>query len=137
VANPRLKGKLYAVAPLLLLFPLAMFGMALRDELKHGLWRPEKRRRPSDDMEGWMDYASKVVSRTGVLGPLQLLLDADKQNDMGRSFLFALAGPTATKVEGTFAADGYRDALTQWIPGVSVMPYERKWLMSLLPGGAN
>jgi hypothetical protein len=37
--NPRMAGKLAAVAPLALLFPLAMLGMSIRDELKHGLWR--------------------------------------------------------------------------------------------------
>jgi len=125
--NPRLYGKMMAVLPLALMMPLAMLGMGLRDELKYGdlPWRGE---RPSfdKDPEGWLSETGRIIGRTGVLGPLQLLIDADRQQSWGRSMTFALAGPSASKMEELFLADDMTELVTKVLPGLSLLPAERQ-----------
>jgi hypothetical protein len=128
--NPRLYGKLMAVLPLALMFPLAMMGMGLRDEIKYNEALPWRGPRPSfdDDPEGWFSTMGRVLGRTGILGPLQLLVDADRQQSWGRSFTFALMGPTASKVEELFLADTLLEAAMKGLPGTSLFPAEREAL---------
>ena len=130
--NPALYGKLMAVLPLALMFPLAMAGMALRDELKQGLlpWRTAPRPSFDKDADGWVSEMGKLVSRTGILGPIQLILDADRSSSWGRSFTFALLGPTATKLEEFAMADDLMDGMLRMTPGLSMLPQERQALMS-------
>ena len=125
--NPRLYGKMMAVLPLALMMPLAMLGMGLRDELKYGEWAPWRGERPSfdQDPEGWLSATGRVISRTGVLGPLQLLIDADRQQSWGRSFTFAMAGPAASKVEELMLADDTGEFVMKALPGLSMLPAER------------
>jgi hypothetical protein len=126
--NPRMYGKLMAVLPLALMFPLAMMGMGLRDELKYNENLPWRGPRPSfdDDPDGWLSETGRVLGRTGILGPLQLLVDADRQQSWGRSFTFALMGPTASKVEELFLADTMIEATMKALPGTSLFPAERQ-----------
>lgn len=120
--NPRWASKAAAALPLLVLLPLAMAGMAFRDELKYGLGRDA--RSPSDK-DDWLETTGKVISRTGIMGPLQLLMDADTASSYGRSFFFALASPTLSKAEEAFRAG----SLTPLMPGLSMLPAERQALM--------
>ena len=125
--NPRLYGKMMAVLPLALMMPLAMLGMGLRDELKYGdlPWRGV---RPSfdKDPEGWLSETGRIIGRTGVLGPLQLLIDADRQQSWGRSMTFALAGPAASKLEELMLADDTGEFVMKALPGLSMLPAERQ-----------
>lgn len=116
--NPRWAGKAAATLPMLVLIPLAMAGMALRDELKYGLGRDA--RSPTDD-DDWLETTGKVLGRTGIMGPLQLLMDADNAQSWGRSFAFALTSPSISKVEEAFRAGSF-SPLT---PGLSTLPAER------------
>ena len=126
--NPRLMGKLGAVATLLILFPLAMIGMGLRDEIKKGLYRDE----PPEEKEDFLEKFGKVVSRTGILGPMQLLIDSDNMAGWGRSFTFAMLGPVASKTEELFKTDSTADFVMRLTPGLAIMPSERRWLLGLM-----
>jgi hypothetical protein len=77
----------------------------------------------------------KVLSRTGVLGPLQLIIDADTQQSWGRSFMFSLAGPTVSRIDETRSTiddKGWGGALLMNVPGLSMLPEEREWLLNLV-----
>jgi len=125
--NPALYGKMMAILPMALMFPLAMMGMGLRDWLKEEVlpWRQD---RPSfdKDTDGWFSEAGKIFSRTGILGPVQLLLDADRQQSWGRSFVFSLMGASTSKIEEMFMADSFLDAAMKATPGLSMLPAERR-----------
>jgi hypothetical protein len=106
-----------------------MLGMGLRDELKNNErvpWRDSQRLSFDKDSDGWISEMGKVLSRTGILGPLQLLVDADRQSSWGRSFTFSLLSPTASKIEELFMADGIADGLMRATPGLAMLPAERR-----------
>jgi hypothetical protein len=114
-----------------MMLPLAMMGMALRDWIRYDVmpWRDDSKSFRKDP-ESWMDDFGLIVSRTGALGPMQLLLDADRSSSWGRSFFFALMGPAATKVE-ELATTG--DVL-RVAPVFSMLPEERRAFREALGG---
>ena len=131
IKNPRATGKVAAVLPFALLFPLAMAGMGLRDELRYGLWREGEAPKRDEDIDSKF---GRILGRTGLLGPLQLLIDADTQQTWGRSFIFSLLGPTAGKIDEAMRAKSAWDTAGVFAPGVAVLPAERKALGEWVDG---
>ena len=128
--NPAMYSKMMAVLPMGLMMPLALMGMALRDEIKNDMLPWRSGLSDADRKDNFWEKTSRVISSTGILGPAQLLLDADRSASWGRSPIFALMGPTATKTEEFFRADGVLDGLMRLTPGLSMLPQERRQILN-------
>lgn len=83
---------------LMLMLPLAALGLELKELFQYTLWGKTPR---TDGMSG-PQYIQNLISRTGVLGPAQLAVDAYDSAAHGRAPLMALAGPTLTQVNAAF-----------------------------------
>ena len=122
-------NKLMAALPILSLFPLAIIGAELRDLIQHSMpWHEGEK--PHQEKTGW-ERALWYAERSGVLGPLQLVLDADRQSEWQGLGVFSIFGPTASQAVEVLdkgAATGFIRAL----PGVAVMPEERAALKDFL-----
>jgi len=87
-------------------FPLAMFGLELREYTKNGLaWilpgvAADDKYFRSDKM-GWLEYSGEIIDRSGVLGPFTLLNMMHQQADWGKSPILPLLGPTAETIDTT------------------------------------
>ncbi len=88
----------------LAVFPLAMFGLELREYAKNGLaWilpgveSGDKYFR--SDRMSWSEYSGEIIDRSGVLGPFTLLNMMHQQAEWGKSPIIPLLGPTAETID--------------------------------------
>lgn len=125
--------------PALFMLPLAMLGLALRDELRDDLngivpWRVPKRERE----ETATDEIARLIGRTGLLGPMQTLIDAGRASEYGSPYYLALIGPFATMTDQAIkrigsAGEGkvtksVAESLMQISPVLGSLPQERRSL---------
>ena len=125
--------------PALFMLPLAMLGLALRDELRDDLdgivpWRMPKREREQTAT----DEIVKLIGRTGLLGPMQTLIDAGRASEYGSPYYLALIGPFATMTDQAIkrirsAGEGkvtrsVAESLMQLSPVLGSLPQERRAL---------
>ena len=93
----------YAAMPVMLtlaaLIPLAMLSEETRDYLRYGLWG-RQRRGPSSSF----DYAQRIISRTGILGPLDLTMSMMQAAEWNQSPIAAALGPAATHFDTLVSA---------------------------------
>lgn len=126
--------------PALFMVPLAALGLMLRDEFRDELagalpWRKPKREQEEDAT----DYAMRLVGRTGLLGPLQTLVDAGRAQEYGSPYYLSLIGPFATMADQMMqrvsasgegqTAKGAADALLRIAPLIGALPGERRALV--------
>ena len=126
--------------PALFMVPLAALGLMLRDEFRDELagalpWRKPKREQDEDAT----DYAMRLIGRTGLLGPLQTLVDAGRAQEYGSPYYLSLIGPFATMADqmmqrvsasgGGQTAKGAADALLRITPLIGALPGERRALV--------
>lgn len=84
--------------------PLAMMGMELREYAKQGaaeavtLGFNEKNYFRTDNMK-WGDYLSTAIEKTGIYGPLGLVMQAQQSAQWGQGGIATLLGPTAETLE--------------------------------------
>lgn len=130
---------LIASLPFLLMLPLAALGLGLRDELRDQIelpWRKPKRAKEDDGMDQFL----RLLGRTGVMGPMQVLIDAERASEYGSPYYLSLIGPFATMTDqilsGISRADGagaktkaVADGLLRMTPIVGVLPQERRSLL--------
>src|SRR5690606_23013617 len=86
-------GNLFDVAtPALLMgltvLPLAALGLELREEIQY-----EEEEEPSNKLDTW-GYVGELVSRGGLLGPLELAMGVTRFGDTADGALASMAGPT-------------------------------------------
>lgn len=96
------------VAPMLalmLMLPVAALGLELKELFQYTIWGAQPR---SAGLSG-PGYIRNLISRTGVLGPAQLALDAYDSAAHGRAPLMALLGPTTSQVNAAFQDIGQAD----------------------------
>lgn len=79
--------------------PLAMVGYELRKELTQDipasmLGVPVPNKQESD-----LDYLMNLANRSGLLGPMAYMVDAQNAADHGEFFLLSIAGPTVDKLQ--------------------------------------
>ena len=108
----------------------AMLGNELRDTLKYGM----KGNPRTKDETDW-EQIKRAVERTGLLGPVQFLLDAARAEKYGSGPVEALMGPIVTRLVSYL--EGIADVLTKddkkkilrelvkSIPGISALPQVR------------
>lgn len=126
--------------PFLFMLPLAALGLLLRDELRDTLplpWRAPKRASATEDDS--TEYMARLISRTGLFGPMQMLLDAGRASEYGNPYYLSLIGPFATMPDQLIrsvagASDEYRaqaftDALLRLAPVLGSLPQERRALL--------
>lgn len=117
------KGAMQKVAvflPLLAMIPLAIVGLEIRNLLQYGLWGETPYAHKGDVA----DYSLEVLSRTGMLGPIQFLWDAAEAEERGRMMLASLLGPAATTTEMILTYEIPR-SISKLIPGVASFPVLR------------
>jgi hypothetical protein len=128
------KKALILALPWALMVPLAMLGTVVREEIRDGLWGKPARREKEPE-----DYVMDILSRTGLLGPLQLALDANRSAGYGTPIYTALAGPFATSMdqmirkiggagEGRLAQET-TDAILRISPIIGALPDTRRALL--------
>lgn len=126
--------------PALFMMPLAALGLALRNELRDDLdglvpWRTPK---PQKELDA-TDELMILIGRTGLLGPMQTLLDANRASEYGSPYYLSLIGPFATMSDQIFkevgtAKEGHRskataDVLMRLMPVMGSLPQERKAIL--------
>lgn len=105
--------------------PLAMMGMELREYIKDAaaetltLGFNEKNFYRTDSMS-WGDYLSTAIEKTGVYGPLGIVLMAKQSSQWGQGGIATLLGPTAENVE-QFMQDGFEVIPNRLIPVYSYL----------------
>ena len=126
--------------PFLFMLPLAALGLLLRDELRDTLplpWRAPKRASATEDDSA--EYMARLISRTGLFGPMQMLLDAGRASEYGNPYYLSLIGPFATMPDQLIrsvagASDEHRgraftDAILRLAPILGSLPQERRALL--------
>lgn len=130
------KKAMVASMPFLFMLPLAALGLLLRDELRDSLLLPwRKSKVPAEDDSTL--YMARLVSRTGLFGPMQMLLDAGRASEYGNPYYLSLIGPFATMPDQLIrgvasSADtgkALTDALLRLTPVLGALPQERKALL--------
>lgn len=118
--------KLQAAAPAALLvataLPLGLLGYEARQML--GWLGGDK---PEWQGKEGMDLAWEVTQRTGLLGPMQMFVDAGDAADRRRFALLAAAGPTVGHIE-EWLVKPLDTAFLRSIPGVAQSPAAREWV---------
>ena len=100
--------------------PLAMMGMELREYAKDAaaetltLGFNDKNFFRTDNMS-WGDYISTAIEKTGVYGPVGLLMMAQQSSKWGQGGVATLLGPTAETLELTMQ-DGFEVIPDRLIP---------------------
>ena len=100
--------------------PLAMMGMELREYAKDAaaetitLGFNDKNFFRTDNMS-WGDYISTVIEKTGVYGPVGLLMMAQQSSKWGQGGVATLLGPTAETLEQVMQ-DGFEVIPDRLIP---------------------
>lgn len=122
------KEVMVVMLPLIPLFMLGAMSMWLRDVLKYGggtmiPWRdPGGKPAYLEPTPG--DYIMQVISRTGMLGPFDLVLSAMRSEEYGGSAIFGAMGPLFSTFDSMRIADGANRYL-KVVPGMSVLTSER------------
>lgn len=105
--------------------PLAMMGMELREYIKDAtaetltLGFNEKNFYRTDNMS-WGNYLSTALEKTGVYGPLGIVLMAKQSSEWGQGGVATLLGPTAETVE-QFMQDGFQVIPDRLLPVYSYL----------------
>ena len=92
-------------------FPLAMFGMELREYAKFGLAaitpgiESSNKYFRSDKMD-WPTYMAEIMDRSGIYGPFTILAMMQQKAEWGKSPITPVFGPTAEMVE-TIIENGF------------------------------
>ena len=100
--------------------PLAMMGMELREYAKQGaaevitLGMNDKNYFRTDNMK-WGDYLSTAIEKTGIYGPLGLVMQAQQSAQWGQGGIATLLGPTAETLEQALQ-DGFEVIPDRLIP---------------------
>lgn len=122
------KEVMVVMLPLIPLFMLGAMSMWMRDMLKYGggtviPWRdPGGKPAYLEPTPG--DYIMQVISRTGMLGPFDLVLSAMRSEEYGGSAIFGAMGPLFSTFDSMRIADGANRYL-KVVPGMSVLTSER------------
>lgn len=133
------KKALVASMPFLIMMPLAALGLLLRDELRDSLPLPWRKPRPQGEDDA-TEYMARLVSRTGLFGPMQMLLDAGRASEYGNPYYLSLIGPFATMpdqlIRGVASSANtgraLTDALLRISPILGSLPQERKALLGAI-----
>jgi hypothetical protein len=83
---------------LMLMVPIVALGLEIKELFQYVIWGKEPR---TDGMSG-PEYLRELISRTGILGPAQLALDAHESASYGRDPLGVLVGPTLSQVQAAW-----------------------------------
>ena len=105
------------------LLPLAMMGMELREYAKAAtafattFGQSDKDYFRSDTLS-WSNYLSEVIEKTGIYGPMSILMMANKSNQWHGSLsgVASILGPTAESIEAIFVRGDTSRAFPLFLP---------------------
>lgn len=130
--RPEMKDKLMVALPFLAMLPLAMLGMEIRDWMKYELM-PWREGEPPWQADSWGEYSFDAVRRTGMFGPLDVLLSANDTANWGGFAVLSLFGPTAMQFND-FVTDPFSTSIPKALPVTSILPEERALTREILFG---
>lgn len=109
------------VLALATMLPVAALGLELRELVTHAMWGKEPR---TDGMTG-PQYLAELISRTGVLGPAQLALDATEAATFGQDLTTGFLGPTVGQVNNAFRVVGQAEDTSRAVikTGLTGLPF--------------
>ena len=105
--------------------PLAMMGMELREYAKQGVAEAitlgfnDKNYFRTDNMK-WGDYLFTAIEKTGIYGPLGLVMQAQQSAQWGQGGIATLLGPTVETLEQALQ-DGFEVIPDRLIPVYSYL----------------